>query len=147
MPTDDEISRSLTSIPIMPKFRDLVIFLGKGGHSLKGTSHPRRRTVLVDLLSTGDEMDPRYGDLTFRTTSSDNLRGLRLIVAWAKKAGLVRVLRGKLVPTKRGIGLQDELTREFEHVVDGLFAAGPLAIQSRSNQWRILSAIWTSLTT
>jgi len=90
-------------------------------------------------------MDPRYGDLTFRTTSSDNLRGLRLIVAWAKKAGLVRVLRGKLVPTKRGIGLQDELTGEFEHVVDGLIAAGPLAIQSRSNQWRILSAIWTSL--
>jgi len=30
MPTDDEISRSLTSIPILPKFRDLVIFLGKG---------------------------------------------------------------------------------------------------------------------
>ena len=146
MPTDDEISRSLTSIPILPKFRDLVIFLGKGRPlTKKGHLTLADARVLVDLLSTGDEMDPRYGDLTFRTTSSDNLRGLRLIVAWAKKAGLVRVLRGKLVPTKRGIGLQDELTREFEHVVDGLFAAGPLAIQSRSNQWRILSAIWTSL--
>jgi len=105
MPTDDEISRSLTSIPILPKFRDLVIFLGKGRPlTKKGHLTLADARVLVDLLSTGDEMDPRYGDLTFRTTSSDNLRGLRLIVAWAKKAGLVRVLRGKLVPTKRGIG-------------------------------------------
>ncbi|NNN02362.1 MAG: hypothetical protein HKL86_11075, partial [Acidimicrobiaceae bacterium] len=96
---DDEISRSLASVPILPKFRDLVIFLGKGRPlTKKGHLTLADARVLVDLLATGDEMDPHYGDLTFRTTSSDNLRGLRLIVAWAKKAGIVRVLHGNLVP-------------------------------------------------
>ena len=144
LPTDDEISRSLASIPILPKFRDLVIFLGKGRPlTKKGYLTLADARELVDLLATGDEMDPRYGDLMFRTTSSDNLRGLRLIVAWAKKAGVVRVLHGKLVPTKRGIGLQDEMTKEFDHVVDALFAAGPLGIQSWPEQWRTVQAIWS----
>src|SRR5262245_1532468 len=45
---------------------------------------------LVGLLGTGDELDPRIGEQVFRTKSSEELRGLAIVVAWAKASGLVR---------------------------------------------------------
>ncbi|SDH06795.1 hypothetical protein [Nonomuraea jiangxiensis] len=42
--------------------------------------------MLVALLKTGDEIDPKIGDRVFRTKSSTELPGLNLIVEWAKGA-------------------------------------------------------------
>jgi hypothetical protein len=61
--------------------------------------------VLVDLLQTGDEIDPRIGDRVFRTRSSEDLRELTLIVYWARAVGLLRVVHGRLVPVKKNAAL------------------------------------------
>ena len=62
---------------------------------------------LVSLLGTGDVVDPVIGDRVFRTRSSEDLRGLATVLAWAKAAGLVRVIRGRLVAVKKNARLLD----------------------------------------
>jgi hypothetical protein len=61
--------------------------------------------ILVELLKTGDEIDPRIGDRVFRTRSSEDLRRLNLVVSWARQVGLLRVVHGKLVPVKKNAAL------------------------------------------
>jgi len=61
--------------------------------------------ILVDLLGTGDVIDPAIGDQVFRTKSSAELPSLSLIVEWAKAARLVRVVKGRLVPISKSAGL------------------------------------------
>jgi hypothetical protein len=63
---------------------------------------------LVDLLGTGDTIDPKIGDRVFRTTSSEELGHLTRIVEWAKAARMVRVTGGKLVPVKKNAALADK---------------------------------------
>jgi Plasmid pRiA4b ORF-3-like protein len=60
---------------------------------------------LVGLLGTGDVIDPRIGDRVFRTTSSEELRGLTTVAEWAKASGLARVTKGRLVGVKKHAGL------------------------------------------
>jgi hypothetical protein len=60
---------------------------------------------LVGLLGTGDVIDPKIGDRVFRTTSSEELRGITTIAEWAKASGLARVTSGRLVGVKKYAGL------------------------------------------
>src|SRR5215467_7548525 len=55
---------------------------------------------LVELLGTGDTIDPDIGGRVFKTRSSEDLAHLSRIVAWAKAARLVRVAGTKLMPVK-----------------------------------------------
>ncbi|MGN9841097.1 plasmid pRiA4b ORF-3 family protein [Nonomuraea sp. H19] len=57
--------------------------------------------TLVALLDTGDVVDPDIGGRVFKTTSSAELSGLMRIFLWARAAGLVRVVKGRLVPVKK----------------------------------------------
>ena len=61
--------------------------------------------ALVPLLDTADRIDPVIGDRVFRTKSSQELPRLNLLSEWAKAAGLVRAVRGKLVPVKKNARL------------------------------------------
>jgi len=60
---------------------------------------------LVGLLGTGDMIDPKIGDRVFRTSSSEELRGITLVTEWAKASGVVRVTKGRLVGVKKHAGL------------------------------------------
>jgi hypothetical protein len=144
--SDDQVAQSVATAPILSKFRDLAAYVGTGRKlTQKGHLTLADARVLVDLLATGDLIDQRIGDRTFRTTSSDDLPVLRMIVAWAKKAGIVRVLHGKLVATKRGLGLRDDLAGQYDHVVDALFSIGPISVQSDAQQWRAWPEVWAFL--
>jgi hypothetical protein len=146
MPSDHQVAKSAAEAPILSKFRDLATFVGAGRKlTKKGHLTLADARVLVELLATGDAMDEQIGDRTFRTTSSDDLPNLRMIVAWAKKAGIVRVLHGKLVTTKRGLGLRDDLVGQYDHVVDALLAVGPVSVQSYENGWRSWPQVWAFL--
>ncbi|GFH38818.1 plasmid pRiA4b ORF-3 family protein [Streptomyces pacificus] len=61
--------------------------------------------ALVELLDTGDRMDPVIGDRTFKTKSSEELYRLTLLVEWAKAARLLRTVGGRLLPVKKNAGL------------------------------------------
>lgn len=63
--------------------------------------------TLVELLGTGDEIDPKIGDRVFRTKSREELLELVTVVEWAKAARLVQVNRGRLVPVKKSAPLPD----------------------------------------
>ncbi len=60
---------------------------------------------LVELLGTGDTIDPEIGGRVFTTKSSEELAYLTRIVGWAKAARLVRVTGTKLVPVKKNAAL------------------------------------------
>jgi len=56
---------------------------------------------LVEVLGTGDKIDPEIGGRVFKTTSSEQLAYLSRIVEWMKAARLVRVTGTRLVRVKR----------------------------------------------
>jgi hypothetical protein len=60
---------------------------------------------LVQLLGTGDTIDPEIGGRVFKTRSSEDLAHLNRIVEWAKAARLVRVSGTKLMAVKKNAAL------------------------------------------
>jgi pRiA4b ORF-3-like protein len=60
---------------------------------------------LVELLDTGDRIDPEIGDRIFKTRSSEQLPYLIWVEAWMKAARLIRVTGTRLVPVKKNAGL------------------------------------------
>ena len=60
---------------------------------------------LVELLGTGDRIDPEIGGRVFKTTSSEQLPHLTRIVEWMKAARLVRVTGTRLVRVKTNAAL------------------------------------------
>jgi hypothetical protein len=64
--------------------------------------------MLVQALGTDDVIDPTIGDRVFRTTSSQELLHLTLVVEWAKSARLVRKTGNRLVPVKKNAALLDD---------------------------------------
>jgi hypothetical protein len=134
LPADDDVAASREAAPILSMFRDLADYVG-AGRKLTQMGHLTLADAraLVDLLGTGDLVDRQIGDRTFRTTSSDKLYRLLQVFAWAKKAGVVRVAHGKVVATKRGLELADDLGGFYERAVDALLAIGPLTSQRFSD--------------
>ena len=60
---------------------------------------------LVELLGTGDKIDPEIGGRVLKTRSSEELPYLTRIVEWMKAARLVRVTGTRLVPVKKNAAL------------------------------------------
>ena len=136
LPAEDDVAASREAAPILSMFRDLADYVGAGRKlTQKGHLTLDDARALVDLLGTGDLVDRRIGDRTFRTRSSDQLYRLRQVFAWAKKAGVVRVAHGKVVATERGLGLGDDLGGFYDRAVDALLAIGPLTSQRFSDAW------------
>lgn len=89
---------------------------------------------LVELLGTGDTIDPEIGGRVFKTRSSEDLAHLNRIVEWAKTARLVRVSSTKLMPVKKNAALAE---RPFDLVL-ALLEAYPRLGKSLfpRNTWR-----------
>jgi hypothetical protein len=60
---------------------------------------------LVELLDTGDTIDPEIGDRIFKTRSSEQLPYLTRVEGWMKAARFIRVTGTRLVPVKKNAGL------------------------------------------
>ena len=90
------------------QIRSFMTWLGKGRKLTQtgriGLADARH---LVELLTTGDTIDPEIGNRTVKTTSSEQLPYLTRVVAWMKAARLIRVTGGRLVPVKKNAGLTD----------------------------------------
>jgi Plasmid pRiA4b ORF-3-like protein len=90
------------------QIRSFMTWLGKGRKLTQtgriGLADARH---LVELLTTGDTIDPKIGDRTFKTMSSEQLPHLTRVVAWMKATRLIRVTGGRLVPVKKNAGLAD----------------------------------------
>jgi Plasmid pRiA4b ORF-3-like protein len=62
---------------------------------------------LVDLLGTGDTIDPEIGGRVFKTRSSEDLAHLNRIVEWAKATRLIRVSGTRLTAVKKNAVLAE----------------------------------------
>ena len=142
-PDDAEVAASRAAAPILAKFAALAEFTGAGRKlTQKGNFTLADARALVDLLDTGDVMDPNYGSRTFKTTSAAELGSLQQIFKWARKAGVVRVAHGRVHATKKGLAIAKNPATFFDNAVDGLLAAGPLASQRDPGRW----GLWPEVT-
>jgi len=136
IPDDDEVAASIAAAPVLRMLAEFAAFFSPDRKlTQKGNITLADARELVGLLGANDVVDEVIGDHTFRTTTSDDLLGLRQIFAWAKKAGVVRVVHGKVTVTKRGLGLSADPAASFDRVVDGLFAIGPLSSLRHPDAW------------
>lgn len=136
LPNDAEITASKEAAPILALFGAFATYVGEGRKLTQtGNLTLADARALVELLGTGDAMDQQIGDRRFKTVSSAELPQLRLIFAWARKAGMVRVTHGRVIATKKGAGLAKNLAGCFDGVVDALLAIGPLAAQRQPEGW------------
>jgi hypothetical protein len=93
---------------LVGQIREFLSWLGDGRKLTQtGRIGLADARYLVDLLGTGDTIDPKVGDRVFKTTSSEELGGLTRIVEWAKAARLIRVTGTKLVPVRKNAALAD----------------------------------------
>jgi hypothetical protein len=84
---------------------------------------------LVELLDTGDVIDPQNGGRVHRTKSSEELPELNAVFVWAKAARLVRVVRGKLVTVQKNAALLERPLPLWDRMFETFGALGPAVCQ------------------
>lgn len=130
LPDDAEVTASKEDAPVLAVFATFAEYVGDGRKLTQtGNLTLADARALVEVLGTGDVMDEQIGGRTFKTRSSAELPRLRLIFAWARKAGVVRVAHGRVMATKQGSALAMKRAGFFDRAVDALLAIGPLASQ------------------
>ena len=80
---------------------------------------------LVELLDTGDVLDPPIGGQVHRTKSSEELPELNTVFEWAKAARLVRVTGGRLMAVKKNAALLERPLPLWERMFETFGALGP----------------------
>ena len=132
LPSEEELADHAQKSQVVQQLRTLVDWVGTG-RPLTATGQVKLADAreLVPLLGTGDVINPRIGGRTFHTTSSAQLGHLSLLIEWAKKARLVRVVKNRLVTVAKAKPLlSDSLAlwlRAFDTITelaDALFPQG-----------------------
>lgn len=128
LPPETDRRASASAAPVLDRFERLRGFFGTKGRKLtqKGNVTLADARALVEMLETGDVMDPVIGDRQFRTTSSAELPGLHLYVEWAIAAGAIRRHSGRLVSVAAWERRTKDPSAALERAVDGLVKVGPL---------------------
>jgi hypothetical protein len=99
--TQEDLVQVAAASPAVTRIQAFVDWVG-AGRALTQTGLLRRAEALalVDLLETGDVLDER-----FPVRSSGELYHLMVLVEWAKAAGLVRIVRGRIIGVKKNAKL------------------------------------------
>jgi hypothetical protein len=97
----EDLMATASEAPAARRLRGFVEWVGEG-RPLTQTGRLRRADALalVELLDSGDRLDPR-----FPIHSSAELYRLTLLVEWAKACRLVRVVHGRLVRVRKAAKL------------------------------------------
>lgn len=125
VPDDDTLRGLAAESLVVRRLQELVRWLGDG-RTLTTTGRLRLADAreLVALLETGDVIDPVIGDRVFKTRTSDELYGLTVLVAWARAARVVRVVKGRLVPVKSAAKVLADPLALARRAFTGLFELG-----------------------
>lgn len=121
-PAEADVAVDVAAAVLPDRVHKLRDYLGDDGKALtdKGNLKLVDGRALVELLDTGDTIDPTYGDRTFRTRSTADLPQLAFLLAVAEHAGAVRRHRKRLVPVKAWTqrSALDAATRLFAAVIE-----------------------------
>ena len=101
-PSVADVETAAAAAPLLAKFAALRDYLGPDGKQLTDTGNLEVADgrALVELLDTGDELDPELLGEVRPISSTAALRQLNLIITFAEAAGAVRVRQRRLVPVK-----------------------------------------------
>jgi hypothetical protein len=126
-----DLAESAADAALVGQIRAFAGWLGQGRKlTQKGRITLADARELVALLETGDEIDPKIGDRVFKTKSSEELRGLNVVVEWAKAARLVRASGGRLVPVKKNAPLLERPVELFVALLEVFGKIGPALLPS-----------------
>lgn len=137
---DERLTGAAERSVLVGQLRNLTEFVG-GGRQLTQTGRITLADAraLVERLDTGDEIDPRIGSRMFKTTSSDELAGLGLVIDWAKAVRLVRTAKGRLLVAKKNLPLLERPRQLWDGAFDVFFTLGeticPRGVRSSSPRW------------
>ncbi|MHA6799440.1 hypothetical protein [Bounagaea algeriensis] len=122
LPSAEELAEAAENSTTVQQLRTLVSWLGHEGRSLTGTGQLKLADArqLVEQLGTGDTVDPVLGGRTYRTKSSAELAGLALLVAWAKKTRVARVVKNRLVPIAKAKPVLRDATALWNRAFDAI---------------------------
>ncbi len=129
------------------QIRSLVAWVGSGRKLTQtGRIGLADARYLVELLGTGDTIDPKIGGRVFKTKSSEDLAHLTRIVEWAKAARLVRVSGTRLVPVQKNAALLDRpldlvmaMLAAYPKLGRSLFPRGPYRQSLVGDEFRDVS--------
>lgn len=126
-PSLADVEAAVTAAPLPTKVAGLREYLGPAGKPLtaKGNLKLADGRALIERLDTGDDMDRRIGDRTFRTVSTEDLPRLSFLLEVAKDAGAVRVYQRRLVPTKAWA--RRSPVQQATALIAAVMQAGPLS--------------------
>src|SRR5687768_15616548 len=114
--TLEDVMATASEAPATRRLRGFVEWVGEGRALTQTGRLPRADALaLVELLDTGDQLDPR-----FPIHSSAELYRLTLVVEWAKACRLVRVVHGRLVPVRKSAELLDRPLELVARMLDAL---------------------------
>ncbi|WP_327728479.1 hypothetical protein OG250_19130 [Streptomyces sp. NBC_00487] len=128
LPPDDELRRRAEASTTVAQLRGLAEWAGQGGRPVTATGRLRMAEAreLVDVLGTGDKIEG--------VRSSADLPRLGLLVEWAKKARLVRVVKGRLYAVAKARPVLADPLQLWLRAFDACFELRQALIGARSGR-------------
>ncbi|MEI2787239.1 MAG: hypothetical protein V9E82_16270 [Candidatus Nanopelagicales bacterium] len=101
IPTEARVSASAAAAPVLAGFRVLNGYFEAPGKTLTKTGNIKLADAqaLSEVLGT-ESTEEQIGDMTFRRQSAGRMPDLDLWLWWAKKVGVLRTVRAKLIGVK-----------------------------------------------
>lgn len=145
-PPEAEVAAAAAGAVLPAKVQALRDYLGDKGKALtaKGNLKLADGRALVDILDTGDQIDPMIGDTTFKTHSTATLRQLMYLLTVAQESGAIRCVDNRLVPVKAWARKSpiDKATKLFETVIEfGVLSLGMVRRPVRTDVWGLLDDV------
>jgi hypothetical protein len=151
LPTTDELTTLAAAAPLATRLRAFVVWVGSG-RILTST----KRLRIADAKELAGLLDVDQPYLRGARSSAD-LPEVSLLVEWARRARLVRVVKGKLVGIKSAAGLLNRPLDLLQRAFDALPDLGPAVCPPTSNHETlslvgqllrdVTAALWLSLYT
>ncbi len=127
--SEEELRAAAGSAPLLVRLGRFVAWLGEG-HRLTqaGNLTVADGKELLGVLGVVDVTDAGVQERLARVRSAADLAEIGLVMSLAKRAGLARVRKGRLVRTRRGRSLAVQPLDVWERVLEALADLGPLGV-------------------
>ncbi len=146
IPDERELESSALSSEALARLVAFARYVGSGRKlTQKGHLTLEDGRALVELLDTGDEVDQRIGDKTFRTHSTAELPMLTLTFRWARAAGFVKIRHGRVSMTARGASLGQKPLEDWRAALEGFLGCDPIVRRFPAAHGRQHGPFWAEV--
>ncbi|MBA3877460.1 MAG: hypothetical protein C0498_11120 [Anaerolinea sp.] len=127
LPSEEELARAAEASRALARLAGLARYVGDGRKLTQlGNLTLSDGRAIVNLLETGDVIDPVIGGRIFKTRSTAELPVLSLLLRWARAAGFVKVRHGWVSITRRGMSLGKRPLEDWRAAFEGFLDCDPV---------------------